>query len=236
MIPAKDFNKLMPGTPLRKVKRKLYGYERQPLKVIGYWALTSRYKDKAKMLKFYVVDCNTPPILGFKACKALGLIKVVYAISATSNEEPTNQLTNILSEYSDVFKGIGTFQGKCSFRIHSSVVPVVCPPRRMPFAPRKQCEQEERNVSVARANTTTKLPDSYRRPKPVIDRPPGGIDDTFSEHGTTHLRPPYSSRRLTGTPRPLERRHHGAGSSWILLSPSTEQDVDISLNQGRSLT
>lgn len=66
VIPTKEFNKLMPSAPLRKVKCKLYDYEGHPLKVIGYWALTSRYKDKAKMQKFYIVDCNSPPILGLK--------------------------------------------------------------------------------------------------------------------------------------------------------------------------
>ncbi|KAI4890019.1 hypothetical protein NFI96_007835 [Prochilodus magdalenae] len=102
VIPTRIFNNLMSSTPLKKDKHKLYGYGGHPLKVMGCCKLVSRYKNKSISEKFYIVDCNNPPILGYKACKALGLIKVVYAISGTSNREPTNQSTNILSEYSDV--------------------------------------------------------------------------------------------------------------------------------------
>lgn len=53
---------------------------------------------------------------------------------------------HIQSEYSDVFKGIGTFPGKCSFRIDPSVAPVVCPPQRVPFALRDCLKTELDNM------------------------------------------------------------------------------------------
>lgn len=98
----------------------------------GYCEITSPYKAKSTTERFYIVNCKGPPILGFKACKALGLIKVVYAVN--SEKESSTQSDHILDEYSDIFKGIGTFPGKCSFRIDPKVAPVVCPPPRIPFA------------------------------------------------------------------------------------------------------
>lgn len=77
VIPTKYFNKLMPSTPLLKDKHKLYGYGGNPIKVKGYRNLESKYKDRSTTQKFYIMDCNGPPFLGYKACKALVLIKVV---------------------------------------------------------------------------------------------------------------------------------------------------------------
>ena len=68
--------------------------------------MEGRYKSNSITRKFYIVDCNSPPILGYRACQDLGLIKVVYAITDASEEEPDTQSANILNEYSDVFKGI----------------------------------------------------------------------------------------------------------------------------------
>ena len=73
----------------------------------------------------------------FGSFDIVGLIKVVYTITDASEEEPDTQSANILNEYSDVFKGIGEFQGECSFRIDPSIPPVVCPPRRVSFALRE---------------------------------------------------------------------------------------------------
>lgn len=91
VIPQKEFNKLRPSIQPKKDKHRLYGYRGHPLKVEGYCNLAARYKDRTTLQKFHIVDCNGPPILGYKACKALGLINVVYAASATSRKAPSSQ-------------------------------------------------------------------------------------------------------------------------------------------------
>ncbi|KAK0137210.1 hypothetical protein N1851_026595 [Merluccius polli] len=129
VIPAKDFATLMPGTPLMADTHKLLAYGGHPLKVNGYCSLVGRYKDKSK---------DGPPILSYRACKNLGLIKVVYAVTDTSEEKCNTQSADILS--------IGEFQGECSFRIDPNVAPVVCPPRRVPFALRDRLKTELNNM------------------------------------------------------------------------------------------
>lgn len=114
------------------------------LEVNGYLKIRSTYKAKSTTERFYVVNCKGPPILGFKACKALGLIKVVYAVN--SDKESSTQSDHILDEYADVFKGIGTFPGECNYRIDPSIAPVVCPPRRVPFALKDRLKTELDNM------------------------------------------------------------------------------------------
>lgn len=88
IIPANTFQMLQ--TPLREDKDKLFGYGGHPLKVNGHCELISRYKDRKSEQTFHVVDCTGPPILGFRACKALGLIKVVYAVTESKEAgQPT---------------------------------------------------------------------------------------------------------------------------------------------------
>lgn len=144
IIPATAFATLMPKTQLKAPDHRLTGYGGHSLEVKGYCNIEGRYKERSTIQKFYVVNCNGPPILGFRACKALGLIKVVYAVS--SEKERTTQSDKILSEYADVFKGIGTFPGECSFTIDPEVAPVVCPPRRVPFALKDRLKTELDNM------------------------------------------------------------------------------------------
>lgn len=153
IIPVKDFNALMPNTQLMTADRKLTGYGGHTLEVYGYCETTSTYKAKSTTEKFYIVNC--------KACKALGLIKVVYAV--TSGKENSTQSDHILTyklEYSDIFKGIGTFPGECSFRIDPNVAPVVCPPRRIPFALKERLKTEldhmERDEIICKVTEPTK--------------------------------------------------------------------------------
>ncbi|CAI5677306.1 unnamed protein product [Oreochromis niloticus] len=173
IIPANTFQMLQ--TPLREDKDKLFGYGGHPLKVNGHCELISRYKDRKSEQTFHVVDCNGPPILGFRACKALGLIKVVYAVTeSTEAGQPTKAL-DIMNEYSDVFKGIGEFQGECSFTVDPTVAPVVCPPRRVPFALRDRVKSEldnmERDKIIQKVTEPTKwvnalvICENLKRPK-----------------------------------------------------------------------
>lgn len=134
VIPAKCSSTIMPNTTVMSDNRKLTGYGGHALRVNGYCNLIARYKEQSITQKIYIVDCNGPPIRGYRACQDLGLIKVVYAIAKATEEERDTPSTNTLSEYPDVFKGVGEFQGECSFRIDLSVAPVVCPPQRVPYA------------------------------------------------------------------------------------------------------
>lgn len=78
----------MPNAQLMTADRKLTGYGGHTLKVNGYCKIRSTYKPKSTTERSYVVNCKGPSILGFKACKALGLIKVVYAVNNDKEQHP----------------------------------------------------------------------------------------------------------------------------------------------------
>ena len=64
-------------------------------------------------------------MLGLQACLSLDMIKLVMSADTT---DP------IMSEYIDVFTGIGSFSGEHIIEVDRTVKPVVHVPRRVAFA------------------------------------------------------------------------------------------------------
>lgn len=75
-----------------------------------------RWKGIHKMLTFDMVETAAPPILGLRACLDLNLVKLVMSV----------QITSIMEEFADVFKGIGKFPGECDLYIDPNAMPAVC--------------------------------------------------------------------------------------------------------------
>ena len=78
----------------------------KPLKVKGKCKLPFKYKETREQLEFYVVSTR---VLGLSSCLSLKLIKIILSVEEMRKLEQTK--SNVLSEYSDVFEGLGTFLG-----------------------------------------------------------------------------------------------------------------------------
>lgn len=108
------------------------------------------------MQEFYVVDTQAPPILGLKASLEMDLIKLVLSV-----QTDTRQSDDLLSEFADVFEGIGEFPGKCKIHIDLAAVPVVYPPRKIPFTLRGRLKEEldrmERQGIIAKVTELTEV-------------------------------------------------------------------------------
>ena len=78
--------------------------------------------------KFYIVDTDSPAVLGLETCNDLGLIKLVMSLSTSS------EVDRIIRKYNCVFKGLGCLREPHQIKIDKSVNPVIHPPRRIPAA------------------------------------------------------------------------------------------------------
>ena len=99
-----------------------------------------RTKKEKEMLEFYVVSTQAPPVLGLTSCLSLRLIKLILSVEKMQN--PGQNQTDMIKEYSDVFEGLGTFPGVHKIHLKPDAVPVVHPPRRIPVALRDELEKE----------------------------------------------------------------------------------------------
>ena len=61
---------------------------------------------------FYIVDTDNPPLLGLKSSVDLNVIKLVYNVQSSYTSQDT--LQDIMSEFKDVFTGVGLFPGECT--------------------------------------------------------------------------------------------------------------------------
>ena len=87
--------------------------------------LKCTYKNTIRLLEFYVVQTDSPPVLSLRGCLDLKLIELIYSIdneteasfgqnsvNASDNTEGTDQsIDSMLQEYADVFEGISQFPG-----------------------------------------------------------------------------------------------------------------------------
>lgn len=102
IIPANRFKDMFGSAVLKSATRQLTGYGGEPLDVKGTCNFKCRHKDTAVMLGFYIFSTQAPPILGLKDCLDMGLIKLVLPV----NTNATQDVTNIIEEFSDMFQGI----------------------------------------------------------------------------------------------------------------------------------
>lgn len=128
ILPLKYLNELGINTNnLLKSDIKLSAYSGNNLNIIGKVFLKLCYKDKMFMTEFQIVNINAVPILGYKICVEMEMVKRV--LSVQSNSTP-----KFVSEYEDIFQGLGCLPGRYEIKLKSNAVPVVHAPRKLPFA------------------------------------------------------------------------------------------------------
>ncbi|CAH2092381.1 unnamed protein product [Euphydryas editha] len=89
-----------------------------PLK--GVCVIPWSYKNITYNLKFAIADMVCASILEYKSCEMLGLVKRIYSID--------------MSNYDDVFKGLGCLPGKYRIVVDQTVAPVICASRKIPHS------------------------------------------------------------------------------------------------------
>lgn len=92
------------GDSMQKSHRKLGTFSGHQIDQKGKKTLNCQYKEKVFDLECQVIEQDAPAILGRSACLQMGLIPRIFQL-----EQRTD--TDILSEYKDVFTGLGCVPG-----------------------------------------------------------------------------------------------------------------------------
>ena len=126
-----DFLRVTGKRDLRGMPRsfaRLRLYDGSIIKPLGQYTFEVQ-RAPGLRLTFQVVNSRQKPLLSADACQTLGLITI------NSVTEVTQQVSKdpIIDEYSDVFCGIGCFDGEYQMVMDSTVKPVQHQPRRVPI-------------------------------------------------------------------------------------------------------
>ena len=141
IMSEKRYNRLKKKPKLHQATKKPKGYYHSPIHTKGKCIVTVNFKDKRQKMIFYVVPGDTQPLLSGQACERLGLVKVVHTLKKTEQpklavdkHKQSTDYSELLKEYSDIFEGLGCLAGKRKIVINTTVLSVVHPCRKVPFA------------------------------------------------------------------------------------------------------
>ena len=140
ILPLKNYQALNLKGPLMKARSQLSAYSGDTLKVLGTITLNCSHTNVHTKPMFYIVDTDNPPLLGSKSSVDLNVIKQVYNVQSSYTSQDT--LQDIMSEFKDVFTGVGLFPGECTIHLKPEAEPVVHPPRKVPVALREPLKAE----------------------------------------------------------------------------------------------
>jgi transposase InsO family protein len=111
-----------------KPNMKLHSYSGNIIPIKGISFMNWCYKNKVYKMKFAIADISCESVLGRDSCSELGLIKRIHTVN--------------LSEFSDLFEGLGCLPGRYHIVVDESVPPVVSATRKVPIGLHDKLRQE----------------------------------------------------------------------------------------------
>ena len=106
--------------------------------VKGSCLATFQHKGQSLKAQLLIVDKKVQPILGLSACEKLNLVKRVFVVAS----DPNNDQHALMTEYKDIFQGLGCLPGEHKIHMDETVTPVVHACRKVPFALRERLTEE----------------------------------------------------------------------------------------------
>jgi hypothetical protein len=133
VMSLQTYQTLHTSSSMKPTASTLLAYNNTKIKPLGVASLTVTWKGVGHQLTFYIVPHDAATILGLPTCCQLDIIRRVDAISASPT--PASQsTTGLLTEFAEVFTGLGRFPGQYHIVLADNAVPVIHPPRRVPLA------------------------------------------------------------------------------------------------------
>lgn len=178
VIPSHIFHTACPSHTLSKPAKHLSSYNGTPIKTIGCCNLQIEYKDKCTISEIYVAEGPSTPILGLPTCLDLQLIQLIYAVDQKPIPSPDTKPLDkdtVLSDYADVFKGIGQFPGNCTIHVDPEIQPIVNPPRRIPIALRDKLKAELDRMEMADIIAKVNAPTPWVNSLVVVEKSSGKL-------------------------------------------------------------
>ena len=151
--------------PLTKSKAKLVTFK---LKACGKTSIECEHKRKFTVLEFEVVKQEVPNVLGLESCKEMQLVQRNDSIKVAQDD--------VLSEYKDVFEGLGCITNVTHhIEIDPTQKPVVHPPRRVPVILRPKLKDELKRMTQLGVIERVHQPTDWVNSMAIVTKPNGKL-------------------------------------------------------------
>ena len=147
---------------------------------LGQIRLLTERKGRKYGVLFHIVKQDLTPLLCRTTCEKMNLVKILDAdINATQNERidvsPNVGSDPILSEFTDIFTGVGCLEGNYSIQVGDSFRPVVHPPRKVPVPLRDTLKSELDKMVKNGILAKVTEPTSWVSSLAIVKKPNGKI-------------------------------------------------------------
>ena len=146
------FKRLNSGEQLVKQKRvaSLVAYGGTRIETSGIVTLPCLLKEQHLSLPFFIVDRAVQPLLGFRACMDMGVVKMSPDVHQVSVESNTDFSSQVFTQFKDLFSmELGELPVTYSMTLDPSIQPMVRPAHRIPVAMQERVKAElERMQSI----------------------------------------------------------------------------------------
>ena len=142
VLPVSTYRRIKPMQQLEPTKTVLTAFGNVRIKPVGVIKLQVTCPDtkRNQVMEFFVTDTDDIPILGKDACESMNLLRRVHVDGVTSHSKGMTK-EDLLTEYSDVFSGVGMFEKEYDIEVDPSVRPVIQAPRKLPYAKYDQLKE-----------------------------------------------------------------------------------------------
>lgn len=160
---------------LYPTKTNIFTYNaKQPLPLDGLFYANASYKQNHHIAKVFVTSNeNSGCILGRDSAVKLGVMKLFEEVNSM---QPSSDLSSLLTEFNDLFQGLGLLKNQeIKFEIDSSVQPVTQHLRRIPFHMRVKVENKIKQLLELDVIEKVEGPTSWISPVCAVPKENGDV-------------------------------------------------------------
>ena len=194
---------------LLECNKRVYAYASvELLQLKGKYSFNVQVPQTQKSLytEFYVTCGEAATLLGHKASKLLGVLRIGVSINSCDvksdeAQSPANQIDKkalLKTKFPEVFQGLGKLKRyQLKLHIDENVQPVAQPVRRIPFSRRAKVTEKLEELLKLDVIEKVEGPTSWVNPLVVVEKPNGGIRICL------HMRQGNSGHCTGETPNPI---------------------------------
>ncbi|KAK2727803.1 hypothetical protein QYM36_008330 [Artemia franciscana] len=173
VLPSQIYSMLNPQPSMLNTSDILTSYCDGKLKVLETCNLKLQRKNNQdpEVHKFYIVITAKQPLLCKNSSVSLGLIKFLNEVT----KRPDQTVDRILSEYEDVFQGIGKLEGKCHIYLKENCQPTVQPPKRIPISMQDRFKAELSRLETLGVIEKVSKPTEWVNSIIIVEKPDGSL-------------------------------------------------------------
>lgn len=166
VIPEELFVRVCPKTKLQPARRRLQGPDGKPLAISGMATLSMTFAGSTSREEVYVLRGLRTPLLGKPAIEKLSVLAQVDSVKTL----------NPLSEFAQVFQGLGTFEEEYDLKLKSEAKPfALTSPRRVPLPLFQKTRQELERMQALGVISPVTEPTTWCAPMVVVPKTSGAV-------------------------------------------------------------